>query len=120
MDLKLKSVVPKVDRTKRRDFLPRGRGDNEVQIPPYLQASGTAQQAPHQRLISQTPYVRIRTRGGFTSADLVLCSANGVPGISIFQAVAGDFVGLDRGDDCVYSFGRSKTTCRIQVRTTTP
>ena len=94
--------------------------DNNVLIYPYLQTSVTAQPPPSRSLISQTPYAPPRIPRRFVAADPVSFSVNGVPGISISQAVAGEHVGLDGKDEGVSTFERSKTLFRIQVRTTTP
>ena len=90
------------------------------EIPLYLRASETAQQPPFWRLISQTLYTPPRTPRGFVAADPVSFSVNGVPGISISQAVAGEHAGLDGKDEGISTFERSKALFRIQVRTTTP
>ena len=73
----------------------------------------------HRNWIQQILYVPARTRGDFTPADPVSFSVNGVPGISLSQAVAGEYAGLAGAYDRIYSFGSSKAIFRIQVGTTT-
>lgn len=60
-------------------------------------------------------YVPARARSNFTPASPVLFSLNGVLGISVSQAVAEEYIGLDGRDNGVSSFERGKTSCRIQV-----
>jgi hypothetical protein len=88
----------------------------DVLILPYLQENAAAQR-PSTRLISQTPYVPSRARGEFVVADPISFSVNGIPGITIAQAVAGECAGLDGKDDGIPAFGKSKILCRIQVGT---
>jgi hypothetical protein len=89
-------------------------------ISPYQHGSQTAQWPPSWGLISQILYTPSRTRGAFVAADPVSFSVNGVPGISISQAVAGEHAELDGKDEEISTFEKSKTICRIQVRTMTP
>ena len=89
-------------------------------ISPYQHGSQTAQWPPSWSLISQIPFTHFRTPRSFVAADPVSFSVEGVPGIPISQAVAGEHAELDGKDDVIFTFERSKTICRIQVRTTTP
>jgi hypothetical protein len=43
---------------------------------------------------------------------------NGIPGISVAQAIAEEFTGLDDRDEGISSFEGSKILCRVQVGTT--
>ena len=65
--------------------------------------------------IPQVQYAPARARGGFTPANPILFSVNGVPGISVSQAVAEQYTGLDRRDDPISAFGTARIICRIQV-----
>ena len=62
----------------------------------------------HRNCIQQIMYVPARTRGDFTPADSVSFSVNGVPGISLSQAVVGEYAGLAGAYDRISSFGSSK------------
>ena len=73
----------------------------------------------HGNWIQQVLYVPARTRGEFTPADPVSFSVNGVPGVSLSQALAGECAGLVGAYDRISSFGSSKAIFRIQVGTTT-
>jgi len=73
----------------------------------------------HRNWIRQILYVPARTRGDFTPADPVSFSVNRVPGVSLSQAVAGEYAGLTGAYDRISSFGSSKAIFRIQVGTTT-
>ena len=73
----------------------------------------------HGNWIQQVLYVPARTQGDFTPADPVSFSVNGVPGVPLSQALAGECAGLAGAYDRISSFGSSKAIFRIQVGTTT-
>ena len=79
---------------------------------------GTSLLPPPRHEIPQLPYTPARTPGSFTPAESVSFSVNGAPGISVSQAIAGEYEGLDGRDDGISSFGGNKISCRIQVGTT--
>ena len=81
--------------------------------PPF---SPTSNPPAHQR-IPQLPYVSTRTRD-FIPTEPVPFSVNGAPGISVSQAIAGEYEGLAGRDDRISSFKSSKAICRIRVGTT--
>ena len=71
----------------------------------------------HRNWIQQILYVPARSRGDFTPADPVPFSVNGIPGISLSHAIAGQYTGLAGAYDRISSFGSSKAIFRIQVGT---
>jgi len=73
----------------------------------------------HRSWIRQILYVPARARGNFTPGNPVSFFVNGVPGISLSHAVAGEYAGLAGADDRISSFGSSKAMFRIQVGTAT-
>ncbi|KAF9650555.1 hypothetical protein BDM02DRAFT_3112112 [Thelephora ganbajun] len=79
-----------------------------------LQANTTAHVTPPRSQIPQRLYAPVRIQRDFCPAEPVLFSMNGVPGISVAQAIAEDYTGLDGRDEGISSFGSSKATCRIQ------
>ena len=73
----------------------------------------------HRNWIQQVLYAPARTQGDFTPADPVSFSVNGVPGVPLSQALAGECTGLAGAYDRISSFESSKAIFRIQVGTTT-
>jgi hypothetical protein len=72
---------------------------------------------PPRSQIRQIPYIPARTQCEFARAQPVSFSVNGVPGISVAQAIAEDVTGLDGRDDGISSFENSKVLFRTQVGT---
>ncbi|KAF9785699.1 hypothetical protein BJ322DRAFT_1210340 [Thelephora terrestris] len=101
--------------TRSRSISRLARANVSPRPPNYHQANVTHHTALRRRLLEQVPYVPVRKQGDFTPAEPVSFSMNGIPGISVAQAIAEEFTGLDDRDECISSFEGSKILCRVEL-----